>query len=461
MVALIPTFLRPLAEQLLQGQNPLTQAVLHKDGIPVAPGHFPVLGSLPSMFIDSLAACREAERRVGPLFWVSGGFGLNSVYYTRPDALSIFKNKSTTSEYLLDIERVRELFGSSVITRDGAAHHHMRSAMNGPFLPRGLGEAGVGAVSAGVIEERVRGLRGKRGVRALAEMREMALDVIFRIIDIKDRDLSEWRTHYERLGLLMLNIPIDAPGSPRRVGRAARVWLDAKLLKVIQDARAREGGAGLLSALVNAKDEEGHALSDEELIDNLRVLLLAGHETSASTMAWLTATLAQRPDAWAKLRDEALAAPDLPRSPKDLRSFPYAEALFRETLRMYPPVVVDARRAIQDFDLAGYTIRKGTMLSIPILHLSRSPELYEAPDEFRPERWVGRAEGVTPLELIQFGGGPHFCLGYHLAWMEIVQFAVALGRMLPASGPRLDGPPPKPVYLPLLHPSAKTRLRFD
>ena len=81
--------------------------------------------------------------------------------------------------------------------------------------------------------------------------------------------------------------------------------------------------------------------------------------------------------------------------------------------------------------------------------------------EIRPERWIGRAGGLTATEMVQFGGGPHFCLGYHLAWMEIVQFAVALGRHLPAHGPRLEGAFPASRYLPLHHPSARFEVRFD
>jgi cytochrome P450 len=178
-------------------------------------------------------------------------------------------------------------------------------------------------------------------------------------------------------------------------------------------------------------------------------------------MAWMASFLAERPDAWSRLRDEAHAVGELPRAPRDLKRHRFAEAVFRETLRLYPPAAHDARVATSDLELAGHRVRAGTMLSIPVIHLSRHPDLYADPDAFRPERWLDRDEGITPIELVQFGGGQHFCLGYHLAWMEAVQFATALALHLPARGPRLDGPPPRPRYLPLLHPSAGTRLRFD
>jgi cytochrome P450 len=299
-------------------------------------------------------------------------------------------------------------------------------------------------------------------VRILAETRELALAAIFRVMGIPEEDLPAWRRHYEAYVLLALNLPLDVPGSPRRRGRRARRWLNEHLMVFINEARSRGDMPGLLAALVHARDEEGSQLTDEELLDNLRLLVLAGHETSASTLAWMVVVLAQRPDLWEALCAEATAAAAVPRTPKELKRFPFAEALFRETLRLYPPVSTDARRALVDFELGGRTVPAGSQVSISIAHLSRHPEVYQQPDEFRPQRWLGRQEAITPVELVQFGGGPHFCLGYHLAWMEIVQSAVALALVLSERGlrPQLVGSFPAPRYLPLMHPAARTRVRF-
>lgn len=420
-----------------------------------------MLGHFPWLALDQLALYRRAAREVGRLFWLRPGFGLRTLCCLDPEVFDLFKNKTTSSSYMRDLERIHELFGRSVITLDGDEHRRVRSALNPPFLPRGLGEAGVGALAGEVIQRKVESLRGRRGVAMLAEMREMTLEIILRIVGIEGRDLSAWRKAYERTALLAVNLPIDAPGTPARVGREARQWLQRELIEIIAAARRRPDPGNLLGALVHARADDGSALNDEELADNLILLLLAGHETSASTTTWVSMVLASRPDVWAELRREALAAPDLPRSPRDLRDFPYAEGVFRETLRLYPPVTSTARKAITDIELCGHVVREGTVVSIPILYLSRHPDLYADPDDFRPERWLGKSGSPTPIELVQFGGGPHFCLGYHLAWMEVVQFAVALARLLPASGPRLEGGFPAMRYLPLLHPSASTKLRFD
>lgn len=446
---------------LHRGLNPLARRIEERDGFPVLPGGFPVLGHMPAIAVDQLGLLRDAERWVGPMFFWSFGFGETQLVCTLPDVFSLFKSKDADSSYMRTHRGVSDLFGEGVIVHDGPVHRHMRSAMNTPFLPRGLGEAKVGEIVAERVESRVRSWVGRRDVRVLAETRELALDVVFRVVGVDERDLGEWRRNYERLVLLFINVPIDVPGSPHRRGHAARAWIDEQLARIIAGVRQRGEERGLLSALLRSRDEAGAPLSDQELIDNLRVIFLAGHETSATTMAWLTAHLAERPDVWQRLRDEALAAPDLPRSPADLKAFPYAEAVFRETLRLHPPVARDARKAIVDLELGGRTVKKGTIVAIPIITLSRDPAQYPDPDTFSPERWLGRQASLPPLELVQFGGGPHFCLGYHLAWMEIVAFAVALGRALPAAGPSLVGGFPATRHLPLLHPAASTLLRFD
>lgn len=440
--------------------NPLMRRPPPRLGFPVMRGAFPVVGHIPALATDNLGLYRVAEEELGLHFWLDAGFGLDVLQCVSPEVFAIFKNKATSSSYMKST--LGPLVGGSLIVHDGPQHQHMRSAMNGAFMPRGLTSAGVGDITAGIIERRVRSWVG-RAVRVLPETRESALEVMFRICGITDPDLTAWRRQYEELALLALNVPLDFPGSPRRRGLAGRAWLDERLVAMVRAARSKDPDTTMLGALVRAKDDEGRPLEEHELVDNLRLLLFAGHETSGSTMAWLTAILAQHPDAWERLLAEVEAQDGMPRSPADLRAFPFAEALFRETLRLYPPLPTEARRVVADFELAGRTIPAGVNIGFSIIHLSRSRALFERPDEFLPERWIGRDHAPTPLELVQFGGGPHFCLGYHLAWLELVQFAVALARDVGGRGgrPRIVGPPPRLRYMPLLHPSSRTRVAFD
>lgn len=425
----------------------------------MVPGAWPVVGHLPTLALDSLDLMRRAERELGSLFWVEQGFGHDVLYCLDPSGFEIMRNRATSSAVLAAV--VGEFLGDSMVVHDGARHHHIRSAMNGPFTPRGLSALEVGPVFAATIRERVARWRARGEVCILAETRELALDLIFRMMGIREHDLPHWRERYETFVLLAWNMPIDLPGFPHWRGRRAKAWLDAQLLARIRAAREHGGEPGLLRELVHARDDGGLALSDSDLIDNLRFLLLAGHETSATVMAWMVIELARRPDLWSRLVDEASAG-DVPVTPKALREFPFAEAVFRESLRLHPPTSMDARLVTGELELLGRTIPAGAMVGVSLAHLSRHPDLFADGDAFVPERWLARKQPLSPLEMAQFGGGPHFCLGYHLAWMEIVQFAVALAQIMRESGlrPALCGGPPRTHYLPLAHPAPGTRVRF-
>lgn len=440
--------------------NPLQSRVTQRSGFPVMRGAFPVVGHLPALVQDPLRFDRLAEREVGPIFWKNVGFGLWQLQCLLPDAFEIFRNSAATPAFIRD--NLYDLFGEAMNGQDGAKHRHQRSAMSAPFSPRGISASGVGAEFAAIIERHVHGWIARSEVAMLPSTREMALAVILRMLGVKDQDLSAWRRDYETFMLVAINLPVDLPFSPRRRGLAARARLDVRIAALVREARSRSEDQGLLAQLSRGVDEDGRGLDDRELYDNLRFLILAGHETTASVMAWMMVTLSERHDVWHALLAEARSAGDVPRSPSDLKSFPYAEAVFRETLRLYPPATRHSRLVREQLTLGGRLIPADTTIGLSLIHLSRHPDLYERPDEFVPERWLNKSASPSPIELVQFGGGPHFCLGYHIAWMEAVQFAVILARALGPRGlrPALFGATPAPRYLPLLHPDSKARVRF-
>ncbi len=177
----------------------------------------------------------------------------------------------------------------------------------------------------------------------------------------------------------------------------------------------------------------------------------------------MTIRLARHPELWDRLCEDAAKAATLPHTHQDMLAYPFAEALFRETVRFYPATFFTSRQVVQPIQLSDFRISTGTIVLVPIGLLGYDPELYPNPNHFDPARWLNRKEPLTPMELSQFGGGPHFCIGYHLAWLEAVQFALTLARVMSQAGlrPRLaDGPMPKQYYLPLGHPTPTTRIDF-
>lgn len=439
---------------------PMRRTVQEHLGFPIAPGGWPVIGHMPLFFKDMLGFMRQAEQSLGKFYWTDAGFGMRTLVCSEPEVINALRNKTTTSEHLAELSE--RFLGQSLLVHDGVHHLRMRSSMNAPFTPKGLSATEIGPVMAETIETRVKRLAPGNPYRILAETRELALSVIFRMIGIPADEFSQWRHHYEEFMMSVINIPINLPGFPAWRGERGRRWLDVKLNAIIENVRQNPDPSKLLTQLVQGKDEQGNGLTGQELLDNLRLLVLAGHETTASTMAWMTLHLGRDPELWDRLVQEAMAGEGVPRFPKDLKSFPLAEALFREALRLYPPAHSTGRRVVGEFSVAGRTIPVGVDLTIPIALLSRDPSHYHEPDVFRVDRWLEKKEAIQPLELIQFGGGPHFCLGYHVAWMEAVQYAVSLARHLGSQGlrPLHEGEAPRVRYVPLTHPDKKTEVRI-
>ncbi|MEO5729084.1 MAG: cytochrome P450 [Byssovorax sp.] len=440
--------------------NPFTRSPGQRDGIPIHPGAFPIVGHLPAVYYRLPEVIRRAQAEIGPLFWISTGFG-SLLFCTGPEAVEIFRNRAFDSAHL---EKLAPAVASgTMLARDGAPHRHMRSALAGPFLPRGLTASGVGATIAISLGEVAARWVGQGSARVLPDAQEAALDIIFRLLGVAPSELSTWREKYRTLLLVNLGITVRFPGSPATRSAAAKVWIDARMRALISAARRDPASAGFLGALIAAQDDDGAALNDQELVDNLRLLVLGGHETISATMAWLTITLAHRPELWDALVAEAGDAEAIPTTPEAARAFPFAEALFRETVRMHPPFSTITRTAAEDTTLCGHRVARGTLVAIDLWGAAHDATTFPDPDAFLPSRWLGRSGSPSPIEIAQFGAGPHFCLGYHLAWLEAVELAVALAR----EGKRLGRRPrlrskelPHSIFAPTEHPPTSTRVDF-
>jgi cytochrome P450 len=432
----------------------------------VAPGYLPMLGHVPALLAD-LPGLLASGAKEGPLFWMNMGRDRWVLTSTHEDCFAILRNKETSSAILSEMagEAVAgNPLGRSLLILDGAAHRRARGAMNAPFTPRGMTAAGMGHAIAEVVAARVAGWSHEKSVPIATETREIAIDVIFRALGIPLEDLREWRIKFEEMLTLAIPVIGKLPGSGGWRARRARVFVDDRLREIVRASRARPAGESLVAGLVHGRDDEGQSLDENELIENLRLLVIAGHETTASTMAWAALHLAARPALWDRLVEEARRGERPPITPEELSQFPLAEGIFRESLRMHPPATLDVREVIAPVELFGRTITPGTLVALGIFGLSRNPVRYPRPDVFDPDRWVSAPKRPGPLETVPFGGGPHFCLGYHMAWLEAVHFIVAFARALGERGlrPTLGGASlPSPIWFPILRPPRSAAIRLS
>ena len=249
-------------------------------GVPVLGGRLPILGHLHRLYGDQLTFFRELGQR-SPLYWVDAGFGDWIVLWFSPDSLEILRHAASRSHHLQ--ERMFPLLGTSMITQDGEAHRRVRGVMGRPLSPTGLHAANVGRVMADVMATRVAAIVDQARPILLDETRAMALAILFGIIGADTAELKTWSKAYEQLLWIYIPRPLRVPGTPGWRAGWAKQWIDGRLTEMIESARAAgPDHPGLLPHFVSAHDEHEH-LNNTELLDNLRLLVLAGHETTAST----------------------------------------------------------------------------------------------------------------------------------------------------------------------------------
>ncbi len=203
------------------------------------------------------------------------------------------------------------------------------------------------------------------------------------------------------------------------------------LYRIIAERRASGRDAGdLLSMLLHAQDEDGSRMTDRQLRDETITLFLAGHETTASTLSWTWWLLAQNPAVEAKLHAELDAvlgdrAPAL----DDLPKLPYAGHVITESLRLYPAAWGLARLVVEDHEIAGYPVTKGMGVAMAQWVVHRDARWYDAPEEFRPERWNDDLLKRLPrFAYFPFGGGARQCIGNTFALMEATLILATIAR---------------------------------
>jgi cytochrome P450 len=362
---------------------------------------------------------------------------------------------------------------SSVLLLDGKEHLRHRRLLTPPFVGERM------AVYADIIEKStlaaVRGFPVGEAFSLHPAMAAITLDVILHaIFGLDDGPI---RSHFAGLLTDLLRDPpsfllllpalrIDAPLSPYRRFLRARGVVDRALYQLI-DERRRAADLGtrkdVLSLLLAARDEAGQPMSDEEVHDDLLTLMVAGHETTATSLAWTFERLLSEPEVLARATAEveavlgrgsiedsfpppvSAAAPSSrppPRSgepvssryPTTLPRFEYLDAILKETLRLRPIIPVVGRLLSAPFALAGYTLPAGTAVW-PCIHLAqRRADTYAEPERFWPDRWLGAR--VDPYAWLPFGGGVRRCIGMGFALYEmkvILATVLAHARLRPAS----------------------------
>jgi cytochrome P450 len=230
------------------------------------------------------------------------------------------------------------------------------------------------------------------------------------------------------------NFPI--PKTPRLLRSQKK--LNAVVLSIIRERRkSRVAGTDLLQRLLDARDEAGRRMSDEQLKDEVMTLFLAGHETTANALTWTWYLLAgnlQVAEALSAELDCVLQgrAPTL----ADLPRLPYVEMVIKESMRLYPPAWGFGRLALEEFELGGYRISAGTNIFITQWLTHRDARFFPDPLRFDPERWrvdPVRTGKIPRFAYFPFGGGPRVCIGAGFAILEATLLLATIAQRFRAT----------------------------
>jgi cytochrome P450 len=313
---------------------------------------------------------------------------------------------------------------NSVLTAVGPTHMRQRKLLLPPF--HGEAVERYTAMIAEVAEREIDSWPIGRPFALAPRMQAVTLDVIMAgIFGVEGEAVPGTPEYGLRKTILKLSElttrPIGQIAELMNIGRDDPVGivkpllarLDRDLYGVIAAARRDQGGAertDILSLLLATRDEDGNAMSDEELRDELLTLVLAGHETTANSLAWTFERLLRNPAPYDRLRELVRADDD------GDESAAYVEATIHETMRNRPVVPITGRRVTVPWQLGEYRLpaRSHILVSIALLH--HREDVYPDPFSFRPERFLGVKPGTYTW--VPFGGGIRRCLGATLAMAE-------------------------------------------
>jgi len=346
----------------------------------------------------------------------------------------------------------------SVLLLDEREHMTQRKLLLPPF--HGERMQRYGELMTDVAEREIATWPQGEDIALWPRMQSVTLEVIMRaVFGIRETDrLDELRI---RLGT-MLDWTLDpkqmifyAALGPKRVQEKAafrRVMdpVDEILLDEVHRRREDPGVEerdDILSLLVQARHEDGRPMGDRELRDELMTLLVAGHETTATSLAWALERLMRHPEMLDRLRDEVAAGEDA-----------YLDAVVKETLRLRPVLPITLRKLQEPMEIGGYMLPAGVSVA-PCIHLvHRRPDVYPEPRRFRPERFLEQAPGTYTW--IPFGGGVRRCLGASFALFEM---KTVLAAVIRRARLRADDPAPERVARRAitLTPAAGTRAVID
>jgi cytochrome P450 len=413
-------------------------------GVPPGPPRTATLRLLRQLARDRLGLMTDAAATYGDASRMSIG-PVTLYFFNHPDhAKHVLADNSANYHKGFGLAQARRALGDGLLTSEGALWRKQRAVIQPAFQHRRMARhAGIVVDEAARLVDRLRAGPPDEPVDVLDEMTALTLGVLGRTL--LDADLGAFgsvggafeavqdQAMFEAMSLS--KVPVWLPLPKQLRFRRARAELQRVVDRLVAERTARGGpdGDDVLSRLiVSTRREADPRVGRKRMRDELVTLLLAGHETTASTLGWTFHLLDRHPEVWARLHEEAVEVLG-GRTPEyaDLHRLTYTSMIIQEAMRLHPPVWMLSRLAQDDDEVGGYRVPAGSDVLICPYTLHRHPEFWDRPDRFDPERFAPDAVADRPrYAYIPFGAGPRFCVGSHLGLMEATFVTAMVARDL-------------------------------
>ena len=324
---------------------------------------------------------------------------------------------------------LRRIMGQGLATSENPLWRRQRKIVSRVFTPRRLGAYAEQTVET--TRETLERWCSSRKIELRSDLSELTLEVLRKTLFGGDlagsaeeaaRTMSTIDRYYQQIMASPLSLPAWWP-SPQNVAlvRAIR-GADEFIEKTIATRRADGcNGDDFLSALLQARDENGAAIDDRQIRDECMTVFIAGHDTNALALTYTFYLLCTHPEAKNRIRSEVLSkVGERSLRAEDVEELTYTKCVLKEAMRLFPPAWGLLRQSVEDLDVGGYSIPAGSTLMFSQWVEHHNPAYFPDPYRFDPARWDGeRARAIPKFAYFPFGTGPRVCVGSHFSMMSL------------------------------------------
>ncbi|WP_020536297.1 cytochrome P450 [Lewinella cohaerens] len=399
--------------------------------IPVIPRSVSLPTTL-SFAHDPIAGLQAYTERYGNTFYLYIGGISKSLVTIDPEVAQhvLQKQHRRYEKSPIQTDVLSKYIGRGLLTNTGSSWLRQRRLIQPGFHRDRL--ATLTNIMQGVIDQEL-DLLCQRNKESGMDIYEEMLRITFRIVgraifseDVVEEELNQLGakiTQIQEYVIKEVRLPFlrwwyILTGKRERNLSLSRDILDMQRQFI---RRREENGAtrdDLLQMLLDSRYEDtGLPMEEQQLVEETGILFVAGHETSANALAWTLYLLAKHPEIQEQLRNELEEiAPGRPPGFTELRSLPILTNVIKESMRLYPPAWITDRIALEDDEIGGVKIPKGTIVIPFIYGIHHATQYWDDPEEFRPDRFLNHQ---APFTYFPFGGGPRLCIGNNFAMMEM------------------------------------------